>query len=258
MNNLLKINRLPYLVLGCGLLGFLLRYALYATAVDDHGLMLPGHYLHILIWGFSLLVAAVLLCVVRTLDGNNRYEDNFPASVLGGIGSIAAGLCLILTVTKNLVGFPYLDNLTKVWVILGLFSSVCLFAAGIFRIQGKRPFFGFHGVVCVFFALHLANQYRVWSGSPQTSDFIFQLLACIFFTLSAYYQAAFDVGMGQRRHQLFIGMMGTFLSCLALVKADAPLLYLGFGLWTLTNLCALNPPSHLRPTASAETTGEVE
>lgn len=255
MNNLLKINRLPLLTLICGILGLLLRWGLYASAVDDKGLLASGHYLHILSWVLTVIVAAFLFCIVRTLDGDNRYAANFSSSVLGGIGSLAAGVGLLLTVTRNIQSFIYMEKLTQAWIILGIATCLCLFVLGILRMKGIRPFFGLHGLVSVFFALHLVCQYRDWSGMPQSPDFSFQLFACMFIMLAAYYQAAFDVDMGQRRHLLFVGLMGSYLCCMAVVKSDVPILYLTFGFWMVTNLCPLNPPA--KPRTEPEEASEL-
>lgn len=260
MNNLLKINRLPLLTLVCGGLGFLLRFGLYATAVDDKGLLVSGHYLLILSWVLTFLVAVLLFFIVRTLDGDNRYCANFSPSVLGGIGSIAAGVGLLLTVTRNIQAFAYLEKLAQAWVIVGILSSLCLFAIGVLRMKGICPFFGLHGLVGIFFALHLIYRYRDWSGTPQSPDFTFQLFACMFIMLSAYYQAAFDVEMGQRRHLLYVGLMGSFLCCMAAVKTDIPILYVTFAFWMITNLCTLNPPAQPRSEQKSSDlpTGEEE
>ena len=255
MNNLLKINRLPLLTLVCGALGLLLRFGLYATAVDGKGLLVSGHYLLILSWVLTIIVAALLFFIVRTLDGDNGYAANFSPSILGGIGYIAAGVGLLLTVTRDIQGFAYMEKIVKVWIILGIATSLCLFALGILRTKGIRPFFGLHGLLILFLGLHLVCQYREWSGMPQSPDFTFQLFACMFMMLAAYYHAGFDVDMGQRRHLLFVGLLGSFLCCMAVVKSDAPILYLTFGFWMVTNLCPLNPPA--KPRTEPEESSEL-
>lgn len=250
MKKLVPTKYVSCLILGCGGLGLALRWLLYATCVDTLGLLKSGNFLIPALWILTVLAAGFLAVQVFPLDGSNRYGDNFPASIPGAAGAFLAAMGILITV----LGGPALppDALTQVWRVLGILAALSLVVAGICRLKGKRPFFGFHGIVCVFFVLHLANQYRVWSGNPQTQDYSFQLYACIFMMLSAYYHTAFDVGLGRRRAQLFTGLMGTFLCCLCLIACDSPLLYLGCGAWLFTNLCSLTPPPRRRRTQASQ------
>jgi len=61
--------------------------------------------------------------------------------------------------------------------------------------------------------------------------------------LFAYYQTAFDVGMGSRRMQLGTGLLAAFACFAAVPGSETVLLYLTGGIWTLTNLCVLTPPA---------------
>lgn len=256
MKKLVPTKYVPCLILGCGALGLALRWLLYATAVDGRGLLETGNFLIPAIWILTALTALFLALAVFPLDGPNRYGDNFPASISGAVGSFLAAAGILVTALDS-SALPQ-DTLTLVWRILGILSALCLIIAGVCRFRGQRPFFGFHGIVCVFFALHLANQYRVWSGNPQTQDYSLQLFACIFIMLSAYYHTAFDVGLGRRRMQLFTGLMGAYLCCLCLAASDSPLLYPGCGLWLFTNLCPLEPPARRRRPQASQDDGTVE
>ena len=68
--------------------------------------------------------------------------------------------------------------------------------------------------------------------------------------LTAYHRAAFEAGIGKRRRFLYCGMMAGVLCFAALGHTDAPLVYLGGGIWSLLNLCPTLPPRRRRkPTA---------
>lgn len=235
---------LPHLSLACGLLAWILGSLLYATGVDSLGLLERGHPLGLLRW-LTVLAAALLLAVgVFPLDGSDRYEDNFPASLPGAAGSFAAAAGIAATVLTD--GGLYPDALTRVWTLGGILAGACLCVTGVCRLKGKKPLFLLHALVCLFLALNLANCYRKWSGDPQTQNYVFQLLASVLLMLSAYYRAAFEAGLGRRRAQLFSGMLSAVLCLAALAHTQTPFFYLGGSVWCLLNLCPLTPPKRRR------------
>lgn len=243
---------IAWLTLGCGLTGLLLRLAMYTRCIDGRGLLIRGNLYHLAAWGLTALVALMLGLALRSLDGSNVYAHNFWPSVPAGLAAILAAVSIVMTVLRA-EAYPA-DNLTMLWRWSGFLAAAALAAAGICRGLGKRPFFLLYAAVCVFFALHIANQYRHWSGNPQAPDYSFQLLACIFIMLFAYYQTAFAVGSGKRRAQLFCGLFGVYLCCLAAARTDTLWLYPGCALWLLADRCTMTPPT--RRHTEQETDGE--
>ena len=239
MKRIFNLTILPWLVLGCGGIGLAFRGLMYATAVDDKGLLISGNLPNILTWVLTALVAAGLLVILWKPTGSNRYADNFHASIPSAAGSFLAAAGILVTLLAGMG--PIMDGLTKLCLITGFLSVPCLIIAALCRLKDKQPLFLFHAVFCVFLALHLANQYRIWSGEPQLSDYGFQLFASICLMLTAYHRCTFDAGLGQRRSLLFCGLMAVYLCCLAMIKADTPLLYLTGGIWAFTNLCTPEP-----------------
>lgn len=262
MKNLIPTKLIPCLTVSCAALGLVLRWAMYLTCVDDRGLLVSWNFFQIAGLAVSGVTAVFLILLLLPLDGSNQYRDNFSPSILGALGTLMGAGGILATVMSAEI-YPD-DRLTLFWMAAGLVSVLCLVAAAVFRFLGKAPFFLLYGAVCVFFALHIANQYQHWSGNPQIQDYSCQLFACIFLMLSAYYQAAFAVGSGKRRAQLFTGLMGVYLCALSLVRGDTPWLFLGGMGWLLTNLCALRPVRRRReddapkqPDGSGEPQGEV-
>ena len=244
MKHPLFTKYLPHLSFDCGILSCLLTLAYYAFGTDGSGLLLRSHILGFLGW-LPVVAAAVYLavCVLR-LEGSGLYEDNFPASFPGAAGSFAAAAGFAVTSAAGFLSYP--DLLTRLWSIGGILAGLCLAVVGLFRLRGKQPSFLLHAFVCLFLALNLAHRYRTWSGLPQTRDYIFSLFACIFLMLAAYHRAAFEAGIGKRRSFLYCGMMAGVLCFAALGHTDAPLFYLGGGIWSLLNLCAILPPRRRR------------
>ena len=236
----LKSTHLPMLVLGTGGLCFVLRWLLYRVAVDEKNLLLSGHPLEVVLWLLTAAVAAVTVAAVWKLDGSNRYVDNFRPSVEAAAGAFLLAVGIGITLLMMGKGESKLEWLRT---IVGWLAAVSLVPVGISRFQGKRPFFVFHSLVCVFFGIYMFSSYRTWSGNPQLQDDVYELFAGVTLTLFGYYQAAFDVGSGRRRMQLAMGLLAVFSCVTALPHTEHWVLYLTAAIWAATNLCSLKPVS---------------
>lgn len=234
----LKSTQLPVLVLGIGGVCFALRWLLYRVAVDEKNLLLSGHPLEVVLWLLTAAAAAVTVTVVWKLDGSNRYVDNFRPSVESAAGDFLLAIGIAITLLS--MGKSE-SNLERVRTIVGCLAAVSLVLAGISRFQGKRPFFAFHSLVCVFFAIYMLGCYRTWVGNPQLQDIVYELFGCVTLTLFSYYQASFDVGSGRRRMQLAMGLLAAFSCITALAHTEHWVLCLTAAIWTATNLCSLTP-----------------
>lgn len=241
MKQRIPTRYIAWLALGFGLVGLMLMTAMYTLCVDDRGLLIRGNPFYLAAWGVNVLAALVLIPVLRPLGGHNAYGYNFWPSIPAALGAVLAAAGILATVLDP-ARYPQ-DNLTLLWQISGGLAAAGLTAVAICRWRGKQPFFLLYATVCLFFALHLANQYRIWSGNPQTQDYSFQLLACIFVMLFGYYQTAFTVGSGKRRAQLFAGLMGFCLCCTAMAGSETSWLYPGCALWLLADRCTMSPPN---------------
>ena len=241
MKQRISTRYIAWLSLGFGLVGMMLVSVMYARCVDDRGLLVRDNPFYLAAWGVNALTALLLALMLRPLGGSNVYDHNFWPSPLAALTAILAAAGILATVLDS-SSYPQ-DKLTMLWRISGFLAAAGLTAAGVCRWLGKQPFFLMYASVCLFFALHLGNQYRMWSGNPQTPDYSFQLLACVFIMLFAYYQTAFTVGSGKRRAQLFAALMGFCLCCTAMAKTETLWLYPGCALWMLADRCTMAPPN---------------
>lgn len=239
MRSLPKYIHLPILAAATGAVGAFLRFFLYRTGFDEKGLLTARSPLHIACWVLAAAAAVCFALSVRKLDGSARYRNNFHASRVCGLGDLCAGALLLAA--SFLVMKDAQDRMEYARAFLGCLAACCLAVTGWCRMAGKRPFFAFHALVCVFFAVDMICRYRVWSGNPQLEDYCFHLLACVFLTLAAYHRTAFDAGMGSRRMSLFATLMAMMLCLLSLVGPDNSLFYLGGAVWAAANLCRLEP-----------------
>ncbi len=246
MKNKWNIPAFPCLILGFGGLGAALRRLMLSLCTDEKGLLRTWNLPQVLVAVLTELTVAAVFSAVRGRAGSNRYADNFGPSIPGGISAIftAVGIGCSLAAGQSIAA----DPLAKAWVILGLASIPCMLFTGICQIRGLRPSFLFHAVVSLYLAIHLAHHYRVWSGNPELESYLWQLLASVGLSLTAYCRTAFDVGMGSRRSQLGISLITAYLCFLAMADGSGGIFYFAFGLWALLNLCAWEPvPRRPRP-----------
>lgn len=244
-----KTNSLPILTAGMGVIALILRLGLYLLGTDEKGLLIPGHPLDILVWVVTAAAAGLIIVSVWKRKGSQRYSDNFAPSAPAAIGAFALAGGIAVSVIS---GWSIWSRLELIRNICGLLAIPALIRVGLCRRQGKRPFFLLHAVICLALTLHAVSHYQVWSSRPQLQDYFFVMAASIALTLFAYYQTAFDVGMGRRRMQLGTGLMAAFFCIAALAGGEDILLYLGGAVWAVTNLCNLTPVKRRRPTPITE------
>lgn len=236
MKNLFKPTILPLFTLCAGVLGFLLRIWLYATGVDEKGLIITSHPANALIFILTALVIAVLFLCTRSLNAKHSYSELFPGSKTGAAGCFAAAAGILVTDTVEI--FLKRDPITTATLILGLAAAACLLFLGFCRLKQLRPSFLFHTVVTVYMMLHPLSQYRLWSSDPQLQNYCFQLLASVFLLLACYHRTALDVKGGNCKWYALYNQAALFFCCLSL-NTGSWLFYLTMAVWTATNLCSL-------------------
>jgi len=233
------LHRYPSLLAAApGLACALLRTGLYALE-EPSGLLPRSHPLHIATLVIALVTAAAVVRFVLPLKGPGEYAPNFPADRLAVTGSCFAALWLLPAAFA--IWEQSFDRLGLACAVLAFAAVPCLVCIGVFRFTHRRPSFLLHCGLCLFFAVHMICQYRVWSSNPQTADYLFGLLACVFLTLAAYYRAGFDLDAGKRRKLLLCGLLAGFFCICSLAGEGEKHFYLSGALWSLTDLCAVAP-----------------
>ena len=242
-------KHLPLLCAGLGILTAVLRLVQASFGTDHKGLLILWHPLDLLVWAVTAATVILVVFTVRKLDGSNLYTDNFGPATPAAIGCTAlmGGIAAVVSVAPNIF-----IRLEVIRMYLGMLALPALLWVGVCRIQGKRPFFLFHGAVCLYLVIHTVSHYQSWCARPLMQSFFFPMAASIFLTLFAYYQTAFDVELGNRRMQLGTGLLGTFFCLTAAAGGEDLMLYLGGAIWMLTNLCSLTPVSTPEPEKKEE------
>lgn len=236
---------LRYTVLGASFLAMMLRSLLYATAIDQKGLLAAGHWCTWAILILTGLVLGILLITTRKIQGPADY--GFPRSFLQGANSFLVA-CVIFQRSLSLCNVAG-DRLNLIAALSGFVAVFALLIVCICRMMGTKPNFLCHSAVSVFFALQLVSQYRNWSADPQLMDYCFYLAAFICLMFTAYFLAGFDADMGNGRGMIFTSMAATYFCCLALPESgDVPLL-ISCALWAFTCVPQIqtNPNEETKP-----------
>lgn len=226
-------------VLCAGSLAMMLRAMLYATAIDRKGLLIAGHWSTWAILILTGLVLVSLFLTARKHQGPTDYARCFPRSFLQGAVSLLVA-CVFFQRSLALYTVAG-DRLHQIAILSGFLAALALLVIGICRMLSKKPFFLCHGIISIFFALQLINQYRRWSADPQLMDYCFYLLALICLMFTAYFLAGFDVNMRSHKGLIFFSLAATYFCCLALPESgDTPLLIFG-ALWAYTCAPRIQP-----------------
>lgn len=226
-----NVNILRRLTVALAAVAIGLRYLMYATAVDEKGLLTPWNLPGVLLAVITVAVVALAIFGCRKVTEFETGADVIPGWVWGCV--LAVGIVLVLR-AGSLKG----DTLAKLRLWLGWASVPCLLAVSLGLHLGKRPAFLFHAVVCLFFGLNLVDYYRLWSGQPQLMDYVFQLFGCVGLMLTAYQRTAFDVEAGNGRALRITELLAAFACLVCAADSGQALFYLAGGLWCLMGLHA--------------------
>ena len=250
MKKIIHPRNLPLLVMIGSILGLLLRYWTLGSGPNQNGLYEKQPVAWVLLWIVTALVLGLTFLLSRPLKNPGEYSDNFPASVLGAIGTGLAAVGVLYAGMQSILSIS--DLLDILGGVLGLASGVLLILAAVCRFKGKKAPFVCYTVTCLFFALRVFNQCQLWSNEPQISTFIFPFIASLCIMLAAYQRACFDVDLGKRSAYIFWALLAVYFSVLSLPSLRNLLFYGTMAAWLLINLCSLRPLKKRKDTPEAE------
>lgn len=242
MKKQMHIPWMSCLILVLGLTAAGVRRVIYSAAVDGRGLLIPWNLPSLVLLALAVAAIGAVVAGMKYQGNGNRYGDNFPPSPAGGASCLVLALATAwyLLTQKPAV----LDRVSMLSILLGWLSLPCLAVTAYGRLRGKRPVWIFNGIVCLSFALRLADNYRLWSGNPQLQDYWCQMLACVGLTLTAYHLTAFDVGLGHRKHQQAIALLTAFFCLAGCFDGGGNIYYLPAALWSLASAAKLRPEEY--------------
>lgn len=211
-----------------GLLVAILRKTLYLEIMDERGLIPFWHPLHL----FLLVIVALLGLTYFLLMRHPGTPPEFPQ-----IGLIPGIACLLLAAAAGYSA--YLGNLgsfPQATRAAGVLAAVCLAGMAVYFFAGKPAPAWMFGVISLFFAVILIGMYRVWSGNPQTHNYIFNLLGGICAMLAAYHSAAALKGKAHNSKGMTLCVLGSFCCFAGIYGASHPWLWFCIGLWLMSCL----------------------
>jgi len=245
MKRYLQPAFLPFLVLGAGGIGILLRTWLVLGGTDEKGLMKSGYPAEILLWILTVLVLAAVIYLTKDLLRAPKYSFNYPASMVGAVGAGVAALGILITSLAEV--FAGGDALSTVCAVMGLICTPILALIALSRWKGCRFSVLLHSFVCIYMMLHLICQYRHWSSDPQLMTYCFQLLCLVSLVLAVFHRACFDADMGNRRLLVIFHLVAVYFGLLSLPGSSDWLYYFSVSVWMLTDLCSLKPVAARQP-----------
>ena len=223
---------LPLAALVMGLACQIGRWTLYRTAVDATGLLTAGTPLE---WGsYALSILAIGLFAAAV--GKMGETEVSPSSMPAALGQLIGGLGLGWTALRYPGEMPGLLGI--LWKILGIAAAICLLWSALQTVQKKTPHFLALLAPCLFWLVHLIDNYRGWSGQPQLQSYLFALLSTMAMALFTYYTAAEVVGMGKPRLRVFAGLSAGYLCLAAMLPGPEKtrILFFTSALWAISCL----------------------
>lgn len=223
---------LPLAALVMGLACQIGRWTLYRTAVDATGLLTAGTPLE---WGsYALSVLAIGLFAAAAGKLGETEVSSEP--ILAGLGQLIGGLGLGWTAVRYSGEMPGLFGIA--WKILGIAAAICLLWSALQTVQKKTPHFLTLLAPCLFWLVHLIDNYRGWSGQPQLQSYLFALLSTMAMALFTYYTAAEAAQMGKPRLRVFAGLSAGYLCLAAMLPGPEKtrILFFTSALWALCSL----------------------
>ena len=218
---------IPLLPLLSGLVCAGLRWLLFRNHTDALGLLETGTLVETGI--FLLTGLCLVLFALAARRGWEAGENKLaaPGQMLGGLGIFLTAL----THSGQMAG-----PVGTLWKILGLAAGICLIVQGVCTLKKRKVPFLLPLAVCVFFLLHLIDNYRGWSSQPQLQKYLFDLLGILPLTFFSYCDAARKVSLGKPKTRIFSGLCAVYF-CLAAIPGSPKftVLYALCALWALTD-----------------------
>ena len=218
---------IPLLALLSGLVCAGLRWLLFRNHTDALGLLETGTLVETGIFLLTGLCLALFALAARRgwEAGENKLAA--PGQMLGGLG-------IFLTALGN--SGQMAGPVGTLWKILGLVAGICLIVQGVCTLKKRKVPFLLPLAVCVFFLLHLIDNYRGWSSQPQLQKYLFDLLGILSLTFFSYCDAARKVSLGKPKTRIFSGLCAVYF-CLAAIPGtpEFTVLYALCALWALTD-----------------------
>lgn len=228
MKRVFRFPIYPWLPLGAGFLGLLLRIWLFSTGLDEKNLLSVTHPAHFLI--LVLTVVTIVLLFFFRPNPDCIIRKNPPASGIGLLGQFLAGMGILGASFAEL--FTSQDFTMTITSMLGILAALCLLSLCWKQTQRNKSRTFEMVAITVYLMAHLISQYRQWSAEPQLQNYLFQVLGSVFLMVACYYRTCLELLGGKLRWYVFFNQ-GALLFCLYSLNTRLWPFYLAMGLWSL-------------------------
>lgn len=263
MKKFINSRSIPVLVLLSSLLAVLLRLWTRGGGPDPDGLFPSKPLAWGLLWLLTAATVAAIVFALKGLKNPGTYRDNFPKSPVAGLCMVPAAISFFVSgygQLRDSVALKLPDT-TAVDTVTGIFALVaglCLLLGAAYRCMGKKPFFAFNGLICVYLAIRLFNCCQLWSNEPQIGIVVFPFLASTSLMISGYHRVCFDVDLGKRPIAGRWSLLSVYLCMVAMLSFDQPMLYGACALWQMAELCSMRPLKRKAPAPQDPPVPEAE
>lgn len=217
------------LLLGCSCM--YLRRNLYLKATDAAGLLESGTPLE---WGIFGITALSLL-VFAMFARKWQEAEGFPIPGFAALGQLAGGVGIGWVVLRFPAQMP--GVLSLLWKAIGILAAAGLLWTAWRTLQKKAAVFPVQLFPCLFWLVHMLDNYRTWSSQPQLQSYVFELLGAMAATLLSYHIAAASIGVVKPRIPYFWAFAAAyFCSAAAIGTPNVQILYLLSGFWAMCSV----------------------
>ena len=234
MNKEKQLRLLPPIFLLLGILAWELQDWLFGSYVEDpvSGLLPFGTLPEILLWVLTIAVIIAAFCFPR---GAKMGQGGKITGALSQVFFAAGTLTLLL---EPLKGPAALVLICRAFCVI---TAVCLAAAAVMQLLGKKPFLLLSAAPCVLCVLQLLEYYQSYSEVPQLMNYFFGLGAVLCLTLSAYHRTARAAGLPDKSWHYSIGLLAEYFCAAAVAQGVYVSFFCAAAVWMMAEMCRLRP-----------------
>lgn len=230
---------LPAAALVFGVLGGMLRKLELASVYDASGLPISGHPITLAMAILSALFAVILalgaLLIVKPAGG---YEAYFPGCIGSSLIHTASGAVLAVSSVLGILSARG-DMFQSVSLYLLVLAGLCVCCHGGFCLAKKegQPPSALLLIPVFCMCVRLIFVFKGWSADPSIVDYIYELLAVIFITLSLFFTSGFLFDTYRPRLTAAASLCGVYFAVLtAMVSTSTQqmLFFIFAGLYMLS------------------------
>lgn len=224
-----KQQYLPCLMLFLGGLGWLIRLAMYLYAMDEKGLLIPGHPTR---WALMLTAAVAVGAIFFPPALPHEAKPLAGPAWLPAAGSFALAAGMVSAALKLAI----VDALEIITRILGFAAAAGQIWAGVCHLRSRKPSFAGDALSCLFFAMLMVCSYHIWSGNPQIHQYVFFAIALILLAFTAWCRAAYATGLGWGKGHYALALGAAFACLTGIPESGAATLLAAGALWAIFGL----------------------